>query len=191
MLDGLSYLIGQVALLLLIAMALGVVLGRLAWPRQPDAAPGGSASPGWSASPGAPDPAELRQELEQARAQINQLHQRLATADTEVLRMRAHAQSLADEKETEMGRLESGAIVALESTMQQHQEQVARLEFRLREAEETARNTERMLDTERRRTAQLQSALAERDQHVATLSADLADRNRADTPPRSEPGTST
>lgn len=187
MFDGLSYLIGQVALLLLAAMALGVVLGRFAWPRRPDATPGGAAFPG------APDPAELRQELEQAQAQIDQLHRRLATADAEVLRMRAHVQSLADEKETEMGRLESGAIVALESTMQQHQERVAGLEFRLREAEEATRSTERVLDAERRRAAQLQSALAERDQHVATLSADLADRNRADdradAPPRPEPGT--
>jgi DNA anti-recombination protein RmuC len=175
MLDGLSYLIAQVALLLLIAIGVGVVLGHLLWPRRAERpATGPVIAPGMPPTGPAPDDTELARELDQARNQLAQLHHRLATADSEVLRMRAQAQALADEKEAEMGRLESGAITALEQTIAKHQERVTGLEFRVRTAEEATRNTESMLDAERRRTAQLQAALAERDQHVATLSADLA-----------------
>ena len=88
-----------------------------------------------------------------------------------MVRLRLQARELVDQKEAEMGRLESGAIAALESTISAHQEQVTELEAKLAAAERTAEEREREVAAEHRRAQQLQAALAERDQHLATLTA--------------------
>ncbi len=222
MLDGLSYLFGQVSVLLLVALGLGILAGRFVWPARAGAArgphdtaapgPAGTASPathpvgssapaaagsfvaGGAGTPhapavGSPGPApgappqggddRSGGQLAQAEAVLGETRRRLAQADAEVMRLRAQAQALADQKEAEMGRLESGAIAALESTISAHGERVAALEVQLRAAEEAARSQDQQLDAERRRSSQLQAALAERDEHLATLTAGIDERERS------------
>jgi len=270
MLDGFGSVFSPVAVLLLVAVALGVVLGRYAWPRRPyrqdtpsasavpgrqvsgpparqgglqagaeGAAPGGflqsapsfppgavlTASGGYrpelavppvgapatspvpavgplpnGASPGGTDPAaalianvqaraayaearvdrarvwvtELEARLSESQSTLKETWRQLKQTEAELVRMRRQVQELEDRKEAEMGRLESGAIAALESTIATHRDQVAKLEEKLRAAESTAQEHVRELAVERRRSAQLQSALAERDQHIATLMSERA-----------------
>jgi hypothetical protein len=176
MLDGFSHLFVQFALLLALAVLVGVVVGHYAWPRRP--APKAPVAP-----PPAPAEAEAsarlavtEQRLAESEARLAETgtkladtRRKLSEAHAEVLRMSARAQAMADQKEAEMGRLESGAIAALESTIATHREQVTALELQLHAAEETVKLQQQQLDAESRRAAQLQAALAERDAHVATL----------------------
>lgn len=241
MLDGFGYVFGQIALLLLLAVAIGLLVGRYLLPRQASETPAGDdtsppAAVTFNTATHAERPppqqetlpadtrariayaetriaqaearrAELenrlteaqtqlarattgladlqnqvrhsRSELEQSRgqaaqqqAELAETRRQLTDADAEVVRLRLQAKELADRKETEMGRLESGAIAALESTIATHQEQVTQLEERLKAALNVAEERGHELVIERRRCEQLQSALAERDQHLANLNAD-------------------
>jgi chromosome segregation ATPase len=167
MFDGVTYLIVQIALLLVVALVVGFLLGHLLWPRSDDS----GVAPDHDLQAARRRVADLQQLLDQAREQSDHLHGRLVGAEAEVLRLKEHVQTLADEKETEMGRLESGAIAALESTINKHQQWATGVEQRLHAAEQEVRAAEELLDSERRRAAQLQQALAERDQHLAALSA--------------------
>jgi myosin heavy subunit len=187
MFDGLSYLIVQIVVLLLVALALGFLLGRLLRPRrsEPVALAPLAAEPVTETV--GPSTTELKLFLEQAQSQIMQLRDQLTTSEAESLRLRTKIRVLADEKETEMGRLESGAIVALESAISQNQELVTELEAKLSTAERTVRETEELLDAERRRSAQLQKALAERDQLLATLTADQGTHPGIATPGPNDP----
>jgi septal ring factor EnvC (AmiA/AmiB activator) len=244
--DGFSYVFGQIAVLLVLALLVGVLIGRLLRPRRTaspaadqvaaEAASSGlmtafAGAPTTPEAPGVADPlqppgdaqaasayaqariaqaegrrAELESRLTEAQAQLartttglaglqgqatqarTELQQtrirlgdaeatlaetrrQLTEADAEVVRLRLQARELVDQKELEMGRLESGAIAALESTISAHQEQVTELEAKLAEATRTAQEHEREVAAEHRRAEQLQAALAERDQHLATLAA--------------------
>jgi hypothetical protein len=194
MLTGFSYVFGQVAVLLVPAVAVGIVAGRYAWPRRSGARPlTGTPDPvragtgaGAASAPDAIPHADSAARLTEAETRLAEARRRLTEADAALLRMRAQAQVLADQKETEMGRLESGAITALEATMSAHRERVTGLEIHLQAAEETARLQMQQLDLERRRSAQLQAALAERDQHLATLRASA--NEHPDSTPRPEAG---
>jgi hypothetical protein len=228
MLDGLGFLLGQIAVLLVLALVIGLLVGRYVFPRRkvvrastarmagvvPGPGPGtvssrpdvgrsgagpdlGAAGPrtdvgvnadaGASAGAGpeaATDPAETIS-TEDAAARLVEMEmrlvdtrRRLAETSAELLRMQAKTQAVADEKEAELGRLESGAVAALESTLAQHRERVAGLEIRLQAAEETVQLQVRQLDVERRRSVQLRAALTERDEHLATPMADLPGRDR-------------
>lgn len=177
MLSGFGFLVGEIAFLLALAVVVGALLGRFAWPRS-----GGGRV---SVSPPAPAEAEASARLDVAEQRLAQTESRLAEsqaalaetrhklseAHAEILRMSSRAQAMADQKETEMGRLESGAIAALESTMAAHREQVAELEAALQAAQEEARRHAQLLDVEHRRTTNLQAALAERDAHLASLTS--------------------
>ncbi|HET9657367.1 MAG TPA: hypothetical protein VFP72_18590 [Kineosporiaceae bacterium] len=181
MFDGLSSLIAQAAVLLAVAVLAGFLTGRYLWPRQQPAQESPDPLPVPAA--GTPQaPASRRTEDEamilELRARLEESYRRLAQADEELLRMRAHVQAVVDHNEAEMGRLESGAIAALETAIASHREQLEALQVQLRTAEETNREQAQHLDLERRRTTQLQSALAERDEHLATLTANLAERRR-------------
>lgn len=113
--------------------------------------------------------AHLEARLTESQSMLREARRQLRQADVELVRMRVRVRELADHNETEMGRLESGAIAALDATIAAHREQVAGLEERLRAAESTAEDAAQELIAERRRSAQLQSALNERYQHIATL----------------------
>lgn len=189
MLDGFGYLLGQIAVLLVGAMAVGVLAGRYGWPRAtptptpstPDrnlpagspARPEGRGHPQAAAAQPLLAPAVLP--ATEAEKRLAETLRRVAEADAEVLRMRAEAQALANRHEAEMGRLESGALSVLESTIAAHTEHVATLEGQLQEAEERTRQQEQQLDAERRRTGQLQLALTERDAHATDLMATIAE----------------
>lgn len=181
MFDGLSSLIAQAAVLLAVAVLAGFLTGRYLWPRRQPVQEGTDPVP-LPAEGTLQTPASQRTEDEatvlQLQARLEESHRRLAQADEELLRMRAHVQAVADHSEAEMGRLESGAIAALETAIASHREQMEALQAQLRAAEETRREQAQQLDLERRRTAQLQSALAERDEHLATLTANLKERRR-------------
>jgi hypothetical protein len=172
MFDGFSYLITQIVVLLLAALVFGFFLGWVLRPRRsgPEVPVPTIEEP--VAEPEGPSTTELNLFLEQAQSQIIKLRDQLTSSEAESLRLRTKIRVLSDEKETEMGRLESGAIVALESAITKNQELVAELEAKLSASEQTVRETEELLEAERRRTATLQKALAERDQLLATVTAD-------------------
>jgi uncharacterized protein (DUF3084 family) len=247
MLDGFGFVFGQVAVLLLAGVTLGLLVGRYLLPRSARGGTAGPPSAGTRPEAIATDPsdaleppshgdvearltyvqarfsqsetrrAELETRLVEAQAQLSrattgmaglqgqtvqatselehaqaelahtratlgETRRQLSEADAEVVRLRLQARDLVDSKETEMGRLESGAIAALESTIETHQEQVAQLEERLRAAERAAEQRDRELAHERRRGEQLQAALAERDQHLAKLAGKGAQRPPAPRP---------
>jgi chromosome segregation ATPase len=115
--------------------------------------------------------AETEARLAEKETALTEARRRVSQAQAEVLRMSARAQSIADQKETEMGRLESGAIAALETTMAAHRKQVSDLEQRAEAAEKETHERAGELDAERHRSAYLQSMLDERDEHLALLKA--------------------
>ncbi len=112
---------------------------------------------------------ELEKRLKESQWALTETWRQLSQTGAELVRLRVHVRELENRAETEMGRLESGAIAALDSTIAKHREQVVALEEKLRAAENTIAEQARELAVERGRRAQLQSALAERDQQVATL----------------------
>jgi septal ring factor EnvC (AmiA/AmiB activator) len=93
---------------------------------------------------------QAQAELARTQAALGETRRQLSEADAEVVRLRLQTRDLVDRKEMEMGRLESGAIAALESAIETHQKQVTKLE-------------ERLQATER--------AVAERDRELAQLQA--------------------
>jgi hypothetical protein len=197
MLDGLGYLVVQVVVLLAVAVLAGLLAGRYVWPRrrfspQPSHAAGvPQSSP---SAPGGPLTAAGRDEggeralVAQLEGRLDEAYRRLAQADGEVLQLRERAQALADQNEAEMGRLESGAITALESTIAAHQEQVDAMQARLGALEDSLREQTGQLDLERRRTAQLQAALTERDHQLSALTAGTDPRARTEGGVHPDPG---
>jgi hypothetical protein len=201
--DGFGTMLGQVALPLL-AVAVGIVLGHLVWPRPPrprrarwgrhpapppGLGPGTTILPGFATGPAptrpsspteeavdsftagvaapaaaarssvGPEPAgliakaqartqEAEERLTQAQTRLANVELRLADAqanlkltrrqlgqaDAELVRLRMAAQELADRTELELGRLESGAIAALESAAAGYRLEVRRLEKELHAA---------------------------------------------------------
>lgn len=187
-----------IAVLLVMTVVIGVVLGRYAWPRRSgrqdtsatplspppraaDLVPGvaaagdsaatradaGTASGRTQTDAARARAAELEAKLVESEATLKQAWRQLTRAEVELVRMRRQVREVEDRKDAEMGRLESGAITALESTTAAHQEQTAKLEEKLRAAEAAIEECVRELDFERKRSARLQAALAERDQHTA------------------------
>jgi chromosome segregation ATPase len=161
MFDGFFYLLAQTALLLIAAAVLGLLIGRFLWPRHPAAAVLAEPQPLTGAEPA-----------------LAHLEQRLATSEAEVENLRVAVTTIEDRKEAEMGRLESGAIEALDSLIATHQRRQSALETQLQTAKATARYQERELEAERRRSLRLQAALTERDERIAALTADIAERDR-------------
>lgn len=211
MLNGSSSGFILVTAVILVAVALGVALGRYAWPRRPNrhssrSAPAGPDRQGAIQAPfdGAPAisagsagaqvadararTAEAEAQLARVRTWVNELEaqrsvaqsmqketsRRLRQAESDLDQARRQVRDLEISKEAELGRLESGAISALESAIAAHREQVARLEEKLRAAQDTIEEHIAELTVERNRSGQLQSALAERDQHIATITSDRA-----------------
>ena len=158
MLGGFFYLLAQVSGLLALTAVIGILIGHFVWSRPPAHVDGGGSGDGSPA--------------------LAHLEQRLVTSESEVANLRAAVASIEDTKEAEMGRLESGAIEALDSLIATHQRRLLILESELQTATSTARDHERELEAERRRSLRLQAALAERDEHLAALAARLADQER-------------
>ena len=151
--NGVAYLAGQIVVPLVLATLAGVLIGHLAWPRRPAAVPEAAvpeaAVPEAAAAPDA--------DLEAARDEASALRSALAR--------------LTDQKDAEIGRLETGAIQAMESTMASSRERIADLEKRLQESVERCRTLEVRLQSEQGRTARLEASLVERDRRILELSA--------------------
>jgi hypothetical protein len=110
--------------------------------------------------------------VNQAKAE---LERQLTDSRTEVEQLRAAASELSDRKDAEMGRLETGAIQALETTIASHTQRVDALRNELDKAQELIRGLEQDLLIERSRSERLQAALADRDQHLSSLMAGLGE----------------
>jgi chromosome segregation ATPase len=119
---------------------------------------------------------EISARLRLVTAQLEESRAGLAAAQAEVLRTSDTAKATADRAETEMGRMESAAIGALESAAAANREEVAELRRRLTHSDDAARALQTELDIERRRSEQLQSALAGRDAELSQLRASARDR---------------
>jgi chromosome segregation ATPase len=153
---GFGYVAGQAAVLLVLAAVLGVAAGWLA--RSLDRRP---------------EPA-LQRELDDARHEADELRIRVAELTGEV-------QAVSDRTEAEMGRLESGAIATLESVITNHRRRIDALELQLRDARIEVRNGRRQLDHEQLRNSRLEAVITQRDERMAQLSDDAAEREQRTT----------
>lgn len=142
--SGMAYLVGQIAVPLVLATLAGVLIGHVAWPRRRPA-------------PAVVAPPDADADLAAARDEATALRSELAR--------------LTDRKDAEIGRLETGAIQAMESTMASSRERIADLERRLQESADEIRGLEVRLQSERGRTSRLETALVERDRRILDLSA--------------------
>jgi chromosome segregation ATPase len=162
--NGFAYLLTQVATLAVGAAILGLLAGRYLWPRR--VVEGAPSAP----STTTPPPSDLEPAL------VN-LEERLRASESEVLELRRAVSEVSDQKDVEMGRLESGAIRALDSVITTHQQQLASLRDQLDAATETAREHEERLEAERLLSERLRTVLATRDEHIAELTQQLNGRS--------------
>jgi predicted RNase H-like nuclease (RuvC/YqgF family) len=149
---GFSYLVAQLALLLLVALVLGTVAGRYLWPGRARGRADG------------PEAEELRMRVVASEATVQELRTTVST--------------ITDHKDAEIGWLETRAIQAMDSLVRSHDERVLALQTQVETATAQTRHQERELEAERRHTLRLQAALVERDERITTLTADLADKDR-------------
>ena len=153
-----GYLAGQAVLLVGLAATVGILAGRFAPPHRPS----------WTL-----DNAWVT--ADEAQTAVEERDGRLRASRAEIRQLRAALVDVSDRKDIEMGRLETGAIEAIESTIAAHRERIRGLENMLYAAESTARHYEFQLAEERQRTRRLQDTLAERDaliaRHVGRLDA--------------------
>ncbi|CUU60353.1 hypothetical protein Ga0074812_13868 [Parafrankia irregularis] len=169
-----SHVAAPATALVLGALA-GTLASRLLRPRSaggrtPELNDAGT-STGPVAAPGRPDESSAR--LRSVTRQLDETRAALAEAQAEMLRMSGTTKAMTDRAETEMGRMESAAITALESAAASNRQEVAGLRRSLAAAEDAARVLRGDLDAERRRAALIESALAGRDAQLADLRASL------------------
>jgi hypothetical protein len=160
--NGVAYLAGQLVVPLVLATLAGVLIGHFAWPRRGLAAVPRPAAP--PATPPAPEPPAAPPDQVPPDAD-------LAAARDEASALRSALARLTDQKDAEIGRLETGAIQAMESTMASSRERIADLERRLQESVDQCRTLEVRLQSEQGRTARLEASLVERDRRILELSA--------------------
>jgi chromosome segregation ATPase len=161
MIEGFGYLAGQAALLLGLAAIIGILAARLPWP------------PGRAGTL-----SEARRAVEDLYLALDERDGRLRASRAEIRELRAALVSVVDRKDVEMGRLETAAIEALESTIAAHRERIRTLENQLRAAESAVQQKELHLAEERHRTKRLQAALAERDELMAKQTARRTEHER-------------
>jgi hypothetical protein len=167
----------QVAGLLLLAAVSGVVAGHLWWPRRSapttapeqerDLAPAARSAP--SALAAAVAPTASPAAGGEPSAGVPEPEPGTAGSDD----VRAAVLAVTNQKDAEFGRLESGAVMALERTIASFQARVSDLEARLASSEERRLTLLEQAQDERSRSQRLAAALAERDERVADLSAEL------------------
>lgn len=158
--NGFPYLLGEVAVLAIAAAVLGLLCGRFLWPRR-------VVEPAYAPTP---PPLAANQDLEPA---LSGLEQRLRASESEVDELRLAVAQVADRKDTEMGRLESGAIRALDSVIMTHREQIDALQGQLEAATAAAYEHAEVLAAERLLNQRLRAALGGRDERIAALARQL------------------
>lgn len=146
MTDGWSFLLAQIAVPLVLAALVGAVAGFLL----------ASGVDGHRhAHHPTPVPEAASDQLTRALRTVESLQEQLG-------RVR-------DEKDTEMGRLETHAIEAMESTMSRSEQRIDALERELADARAALRRSEDDLTTQRGQTERLRKALSERDARITRL----------------------
>lgn len=150
MLDGMPLLLAQIAAPMAASTAFGALVGWLigsGWDRRQHARRSVRA-----------DHLATAEELAAALQSVQ-------TLQTEVSRVR-------DQKDTELGRLETHAIQAMETTMTLSESRIKELEQELADARSALRRTEDDLTTQRGQTERLRRALAERDLRISKMAGD-------------------
>ncbi|MBL8931778.1 MAG: hypothetical protein JNL54_16780 [Kineosporiaceae bacterium] len=164
---GFSYLVGQIAVLLLVSLVLGVLAGRFLWPPRGAAGTPTPVTPG--PGPGASSAPEDEGEPSENGPAVEELVQRLSAMQAGVRSLRQTVTTLSDHKDVELGRVESQALQAMDSLIAGHQRRVAHLQDLLDDARTRSHRDERELEAERRHTLRLQAALVDRDERAADL----------------------
>ncbi len=125
--------------------------------------------------------AEAEKEAAQAEREAARAKQEAATvgaeatqAQDEAERLRSELAELAKRSAIEMGRLESGALAALEETIKAGESRQEKLEAQLAEARYSARERDNALELLQQRFDGLQQALAQRDSHIVRLTDQIA-----------------
>ncbi|MGF1663808.1 MAG: hypothetical protein ACFCVG_15345 [Kineosporiaceae bacterium] len=181
MTPGLVYVAGEAALLLVLALVAGVLLGRFAWPRRrPDPVPrppvrAGEAFGSARVAPASGDVAPASGDTGAAvadRRALDEAERRLWTCRAEVTELRAELTELSDRKDLEMARLETAAIEALETTITAHRERITVLEKEVAAGRRLLDDARAGADAHQSRAEQLALALAERDGRIAELTAE-------------------
>lgn len=155
--SGWSYAFSQLVVLLAIAAVLGVVAGALIarWQSASTAA----------VTPGRPEV-------------VADLRSRLASSEATVATLTAELREFRDNKEVELGALESGAIRALDSTIAANRARESDLEQRLEEARSANRKGEEDLHLVERRVLSLEQAITERDKLLVALQERMEELGR-------------
>ena len=154
MLDGMPYLIAQILAPMVAALVAGLVAG---WVAHALLDPTGHRAKDLAATdakrhsdagdpPGAP-----------------------AEDGTEIRALRATIERLRDQHETELGRLETGAIEAMESTITRSEQRIRLLEEELARTKDQLRDREVELSTQRTQAVRLRDLLQERDRRISKL----------------------
>ncbi|MGF1646294.1 MAG: hypothetical protein ACFCVF_05175 [Kineosporiaceae bacterium] len=171
---GLLYVAGEAALLLVVALVVGVLLGRFAWPRRRPAPTSAGLTPTPAPTPttGPPGTGEGGASPESAvgdRRTLDAAERRLWACRTEVTELRATLAELSDKKDLEMARLETAAIEALETTITAHRDRITALEREVAAGQRQLDEARALAEAQRRRADLLTEALAERDSRIADL----------------------
>lgn len=160
-LTGFWLLCVQLSVLALSAATLGLIVGRYLVPRRgTDPAEPRPAAAAATAGTGPEDgdPTDSSQmDLEPALAS---LEQRLLTSESEVEELHRALAQVADRKDAEIGRLESGAIRALDTVMESHQHHMAALQRQLDAATARLRAFEQVVEAEQLRKPRPRQELA-------------------------------
>lgn len=119
---------------------------------------------------------EARARVADLEGELDRARRNLVDTQAEALRISSRAKRMTDRTEAEMGRLESAAIIALESMAASHRAEVADLREQLTRAQDSVHTLQAQLDGECQRASRLESALAERDRLLAAARADARDR---------------
>lgn len=93
----------------------------------------------------------------------------LSGALSDAAALREELSRLRDAKDTEMGRLETHAITAIESTVTRTGQRIATLEQELETVRSVLRRTEDELSTQRGQNERLRRAVSARDERIARL----------------------
>ncbi|MFN8081488.1 MAG: hypothetical protein U0Q19_18185 [Kineosporiaceae bacterium] len=178
---GFAYLFTQVAALAAVSALVGLLVGRYLLPRHPGSVtvhPGGSPTPaaGIPTSPPTPAHGLDSDDLEPA---LSKLERRLRTSEAQVDDLRRAVAQVSDHKDAEMGRIEVGAIRALDSVISTHQQQLNELQSQLNLATRTAREQEERFEAERLLAERLRTVISARDERIAELSNQLSGKGSA------------
>lgn len=178
---GFAYLFTQVAALAAVSALVGLLVGRYLLPRPTGsvaARSGGNLTPagGIPTLPLTPAHGLDSGDLEPA---LSKLERRLRTSEAEVDDLRRAVAQVSDHKDAEMGRIEVGAIRALDSVISAHQQQLSELQSQLDLATRTAREQEERFEAERLLAERLRTVISARDERIAELSNQLSGKGSA------------